>query len=619
MRLMRLCIYGSLVVVNRDLFWARAVLYPLFMALFGKMVAAVLLALVLSYSSVYADDGDWPNMNHDPYGTNYSPQQKITKDNVNRLDVVWSIEIPRFMDGLGYGVIGPPLVIDGVVYLATNTPSILAVDASNGKILWEYRPRLQKIPLTPPHIHGINYYNGFILYPSPDCSIKLVDASTGTEKASIKSICDNVPGNAGDYSVEAAPVMDVERNIIVWGPSAAGGTASGRGFVAGFSPNGTMLWRLFITPPAGGDQLWGFRYVVERGGRFFEGRAKGNVEPMLGDWGDLGLREGRTRAGAGLSFGHISVDSERGVAYLSTSNPKPDWNATYRPGPNLYSSSVIAINITTGEMLWFYQVVSHDFYDHDCAWNTVLAKTLNMVVKGCKNGELVALNASNGDLLWRFNPPSLVKTIQPSIMKRWHNDPSDQSFLQCPGAFGGIESDIALAYGKVFVAVMNLCTVHVPTPVEQYGEVVKGSVYNIAPTPINTTIYAVDLSNGEVKWSFFVDSAYRGWLTATGGMVIASTVNRGMIFLDAETGKPIHSISFDGTLRTGAVVGRDREGRYIILQLVEKQGQYSETGTKQILVALSLGEERTEPWAITLLFIAAAVTLVFLRLRLRKR
>jgi hypothetical protein len=102
-------------------------------------------------------------------------------------------------------------------------------------------------------------------------------------------------------------------------------------------------------------------------------------------------------------------------------------------------------------------------------------------------------------------------------------------------------------------------------------------------------------------------------------MVIASTVNRGMIFLDAETGKPIHSISFDGTLRTGAVVGRDREGRYIILQLVEKQGQYSETGTKQILVALSLGEERTEPWAITLLFIAAAVTLVFLRLRLRKR
>jgi outer membrane protein assembly factor BamB len=281
----------------------------------------------------------------------------------------------------------------------------------------------------------------------------------------------------------------------------------------------------------------------------------------------------------------MSVDEEKGVVYLATANPKPDWNATYRPGPNLYTDSVVALNITTGDMLWFFQATPHDIYDYDCAWNTVLSKE-GLVFKGCKNGVVYALNASDGRLVWLFNPPTLIRNTNHTLEKRWHTDPSDESFLQCPGAFGGIESDIALAYGKVYVAVMNLCTIHVPTAVEEHSPNVKGSVYNIAPTAINTTIYALDMRDGRVVWSFFTDSAYRGWLTATGGMVIAPTIKDGLLFLDAESGRLLRRMDLGGSLRTGAVVGSDKEGNYMVIQLVEVGDGVAAGGVKQILVAL---------------------------------
>ncbi|MEM4381804.1 MAG: hypothetical protein QXX19_06200, partial [Candidatus Caldarchaeum sp.] len=182
---------------------------------------------------------------------------------------------------------------------------------------------------------------------------------------------------------------------------------------------------------------------------------------------------------------------------------------------------------------------------------------------------------------------------------------------QCPGAFGGVESDVALAYGKVYVAVMNLCTIHVPTPVEEHSPLVKGSVFNIAPLPVNTTIYAVSIKDGQVVWSRFINSAYRGWLTATGGMVIASTTSEGMFFLDAETGEIIRRLDLDGVLRTGAVVGSDGRGRFIILQLVEKQGGVGEAGHRQVLVALRLDEQPT-PWTPIALLAAAAALVILL-------
>ncbi|MDJ0274914.1 MAG: PQQ-binding-like beta-propeller repeat protein [Nitrososphaerota archaeon] len=537
---------------------------------------------------------NWSYPNADKFGANFSPQRSIGRENVAHLQKVWSFTLRREPGDLGYGAMAPPLVVNGTVYVATHAPSILALDAASGTLLWEYRPVLDwppsKIEL---HIHGMSYYNGTLLYPAPDCTIRIIDAHTGVERGRVGGLCEGVRGNKGSYSSRAPPPsVDGVRGVMIWGPLVSGGTAAGRGFVAGISlTNKTVLWRWFVIPPAGGDPLWDFKYEVERGGRVVVGRARGNVEPFVGDWGDLGLIGNSTRAGGGISFGFMPIDEERGIVYLSTANPKPDFNATYRPGPNLFSSSIIALNVSTGDMVWYYQAVSHDLYDFDCAWNTVLAKVQRgmLVLKGCKNGVLYALNATEGTLLWKFQPPDMVVSVElerVNLTKRWHNEPQMGSYLQCPGVFGGIESDIALAYDKVYVAVNNLCVLVHPLQVEGFGNFVAGGVYNTAPLPVNSTIYAIDVNTGKVVWSHRMDVPYRGWLTVTNGMLLVSRLDGKIAFLDAENGNVLHVINVDGgSMRTGPVIGSDRNGRVLMLQLVELRG-----GEVVELIAFSLNE-----------------------------
>ena len=116
-------------------------------------------------------------------------------------------------------------------------------------------------------------------------------------------------------------------------------------------------------------------------------------------------------AGAGPSFGDPVVDTHHGIVFVSTSQASPDWNGTYRPGPDLYADSIIALNTTNGHMLWFYQTTPHDLFDFDCGWNTVLGNVTSggsaqeVVFKACKNGYVYAIGALTGALLWYFNPP----------------------------------------------------------------------------------------------------------------------------------------------------------------------------------------------------------------------
>ena len=154
-------------------------------------------------------------------------------------------------------------------------------------------------------------------------------------------------------------------------------------------------------------------------------------------------------------------------------------------GPDLYADSVIALNATNGDMLWFYQTTPHDLYDFDCGWNTVLGSvtqggsTQEAVFKACKNGYLYAINALTGKLLWYFDPPTVsrlgtgnanyVVTGNYSATLPWINYPSTQEFEQCPGENGAVESDIAYAYSLIYVATMNFCSFGKVAPVGTRG------------------------------------------------------------------------------------------------------------------------------------------------------
>ena len=535
---------------------------------------------------------EWPYMNSDANATNYVRQGQITATTVGSLNVKWVYPFPSVpsvagLNQTGEGAIAPPLVVNGTVYVVTNFLWVYAFDAATGSVLWTFAGELNTtgLPLAPlmGHIHGINYYKGQVWVSLPDCSVYGLDAATGAVKTKITGICAGVPGNSGVYTAEQVPPT-FYKDTMIWSSSVAVGTAVGRGFVAAYdisSGKGRLLWRWFVTPGAGGDPNWDTSSCSLP--------CHGNVAPFPGDWGRMGYGN-MTMAGAGPSFGDPVVDARHGIVFVSTSQPSPGWNGTYRPGPDLYADSIVALNITTGsqngQMLWFYQTTPHDLYDFDCGWNTVLGNATEggtiheAVFKACKNGYVYALDALTGTLLWNFNPPSLkrsntinanyVVTGNYSANLPWINYPSKSQFKQCPGEEGGIEADIALAYGMVYVAAHNFCTFGQVTSVQALGANVWGAQYLTQDSKdANTTIYAVDESSGKVVWSYFIPTVpYRGWLTATGGMVLAGSLDGNIYFLDARSGSLIQRQYLGTPLYEAPTLGATASGEVYLYQLV---------------------------------------------------
>ena len=540
---------------------------------------------------------NWEFMNYDANASNYSQQNQINTQTAGNLKFDWIFPFPSVasVPGLnqsGSGSITPPLVVQGVVYLQTNFLRVYAIDAASGAVLWTYDPTLNTsgLPLGSliGHQHGINYYDGKIWVRLPDCSIVALDALTGTPSFTIPRICGGVPGNAGKYDTDGtAPVF--VNNILISGASVSDATDAGRGFVAGYNiSTGKLLWRWFVVPPAGGDPRWDSEDLVQLGNGSVVnyGTPEGNVIPYNGDWGNLGFTSNRTLAGAGVGWGQWAVDPKRGVVYVGTSQSSPDANATFRPGPDLYSDSIVALNATSGKMLWYYQTTPHDLADFDCGWNVVLGTasingtSQEIAYKACKNGYLYALNAVTGKLLWYFDPPGVARqntananyvvTGKYNPTLGWANYPSNQTFIQCPGLNGGIEADLAQAYGKVYIASYNFCTQGQATSVSTPSSSNFGiTSVQYLTEQANTTIYAVDSATGKLAWSYFIPHVpYRGWLTASGELIFAGSLDGNIYMLDANSGALVSKLYVGTSLYTSPTIGADSSGNMMLFQVL---------------------------------------------------
>jgi len=615
----------------------------------SRKTACVLVSVLLSLSSLSQLASaqapvDWPLMNSNPQGTNYVDQDQIDGATVAGLALAWTFPFPASppvpgLAAVGQGSISPPLVVNGIVYLVTGFLRVYAIDAATGTVVWSYDPKLNitGLPLSPliGHIHGINYHDGDVWVSMPDCSVLGLEALTGKLVAKFSQMCSGVPGNSGFYEGTQVPPV-FYKGLMIWTSPVDDGSDVGRGFVAAYDVASQKLaWRWYVVPPAGGDPLWDAHSCPLP--------CQGNVAPVDGDWGTLGSANG-TLAGAGPTFGDPLVDNGTGLVYVSTSQPSPAWNGSYRPGPDLYSDSVVALNGSTGTMVWFFQTTPHDLYDFDCGWNTVLGnvtvggETEQAVFKACKNGYLYALNAATGKLLWYFDPPSVVRSLtgnadyvvtgEYSGTLPWLNYPSTQPFTQCPGENGAIESDVASAYGMVYVAAMNFCTTGQVGPVNTQGSTVWG-VKDLQPdfAESNTTIYAVHASNGTVAWSYFIPQfPFRGWLTVTGGLVFASSLDGSVHELDAMTGRQVHELYVGPALYEGPTFGSTASGSVYMFQLTSaaSYGGFA-SGTPGSLIAFGLPSRAGFPWqtyvpfALVGVLAAVAAVLVLENRSLRRR
>ena len=645
-----------------------------------KVIFSIILILILFQSitniiiEVFSvennsEENNWEYINHNVRGTNYSPQNQINAENVHMLELKWMYPIPQAVElngqegiSLTEGSMTPPLVINGTVYFTTNMRDTYAIDSSTGNLKWintwdiDWQEAYRKLPITGGalHVHGLNLINGKLFPSTVACSILALNPEDGEIDFELNDTCRSIEGNNYNWDLYQGPGLcglsshpGLEySNIYVTQICGADSNWGGRAFIDGYDLNSDppeRVWRTFLAPPGEGDSEWALRECDK--GWFFsypEWKETGRMgipcnevprENLINDWGV----PKHYNSAVGLLWGQMALDQETGIIYFGTGNQGGWVNNTYAIGPNLFASSIIAMNSTNGDILWWYQTVPRDMVQADTAWNTVLTElTINgerkkAIIKYSVTGLLWALDAATGEPLWIYESPILKSRVDSdgvvrgrtsghpcigcdpktqdgywnNVMshydmqeKKWLNYPSKDWFYIIPLRAG--EADIAYNEKEgIVILPLSLGWDASVKAGNHKGIGVPPGEYNLnyPKQTQNTTILAIDANTGEEVWSYFIDGvAYRGGIIATEDLAIIPAADGNLYILNVITGELLHKIFLNTPLTTQPTIGRNSDGEFQIYIINggrgrEEIGGLSHNQIPGSLIALGISEE----------------------------
>ena len=428
-----------------------------------KLLWIVLLSGVLIYGvalgqtkplSATVAGSDWPSYGHDKAGTRYSPLTQITPKNVNRLKPSWVFHMrpPSSREAAFAESEVTPLIIDGRMYIATPYGQIVALDPEEGSAIWSY-----KLPgASRPSTRGVEYFPGDAQTPpqivfgtdngTPAILISL-DAKTGKPNPSFgtngivnlatQEILHGLPGND---ALSSPPV--VYKNLVITGGRTQEAPTKG--------PAGDVrAWDIHT-----GKLVWTFKSVPQPGERFHD--------TWAGDtWKDI--------SGVNV-WSLMTVDTERGVLYMPFG--QPTGSGAERPGDNLFSSSIVAVDASTGKYLWHFQLTHHDIFDYDAEVPPVLfdvqkdGETIPGIAAMNKAGLLFILNRVTGQPLFGveerpvpqdaadYTSPTQPFPLKPRPLARMQMSPADIATVtpeleaECKRLIAESKSQMGPAYFK---------------------------------------------------------------------------------------------------------------------------------------------------------------------------
>ena len=345
---------------------------------------------------------DWPAYGRDPGGSRYSPLDQINTKNVTLLQRAWTYHTGE--RGRAFEV--TPIVVEGILYFATQNQRIVAIEPETGKEIWKYDPKSNGR-----EIRGVTYWPGEkqipprILFGTGDGRLIALDAKTGVPVASfgdngvvnLKSgITDKFPKAA--YAITSPPA--IYRHVLIVGPSTQEGPSLGpSGDTRAYDVRtGKLLWRFHTLPQPG--------------------------EPGNESWGPDGWKD---RSGPS-QWGPATVDTGRGMVFLPIGNPADSFYGADRKGTNLYANSVVALDALTGKLLWHYQLVHHDIWDYDVAAPPALVevkrdgKTIPAVAQTTKMGLLFVLDRMTGQPVFGVEERPIPRSDTPGE-ESWPTQP----------------------------------------------------------------------------------------------------------------------------------------------------------------------------------------------------
>jgi alcohol dehydrogenase (cytochrome c) len=483
-------------------------------------------AILQKYAPVTADrlkkpeDGNWLMIRRTYDGWGYSPLAQITTANVARLKPVWG-----FQTGEGRVHEAPPIVNNGVMFVATPQNQVIALDAKSGNLLWRYR-RPRPAGSSVPHdtSRGVSLLGDKIYFAAGEAVLVALDAKTGQEVWTT-TVADNKAG----YYISLAPLVTGSAVMV----GASGGEFGIRGFVAAFDPeSGKELWRTYTIPAPGepGSETW----------------------PKGDQW----------KNGGGSVWVTGNYDPDANIAYWGVGNGGP-WMGDQRPGDNLYTASVIALDVATGAIKGHFQYHPNDSWDWDEVSPPILVdfarggRTFKGLVDVARDGYLRFLErGSAGPIKFIEGKPFVKQNVFLRLdpeTGRAIVDPSKQpgtgkAAEYCPGLWGG-KNWPPIAYSPktrmIYVpANENTCTTITGTAVEYSpGKGFTGARIDWHTTPGADHIGEVQAWNvdtGQRVWTHIYNKSENwGSMMVTGGGLVftGGTNDRKLHALDAATGK----------------------------------------------------------------------------------
>jgi alcohol dehydrogenase (cytochrome c) len=400
----------------------------------------------------------------------------------------------------------------------TGWNEIFALDATTGRQIWMYRePRSEGILSEAGRgaNRGAAISGDRVFMVTDHAHLIALDRRTGAK------LWDSVMGDLKEgYSATAAPL--VAGDLVIAG--VAGGEEGVRGFVDAYRiETGERAWRFYTIPKRG-----------EKGSETWIGSA--------------------LEHGCGATWLTGAYDKELDLVYWTTGNPCPDYNGDERKGDNLYTASVVALSLKTGELKWYYQFSPHDVHDWDATQPIVLVdelwqgKTRKLLLQANRNGFYFVLDRTNGELLLA-EPFAKVtwatgygKDGRPILTSAFET--SFEGTLTCPSS-GGATNWPSNAFNPAtklfYVRSTDACAIFKKQkdPMTEDGRWYGGS----APTQpgSKSSIRALDYATGKKVWEYPLGGRFGrgGILSTAGGLVVFGNNEGAVVILDAKTGKPL--------------------------------------------------------------------------------
>jgi alcohol dehydrogenase (cytochrome c) len=474
----------------------------------------------------------------------YSLLRQIDRTNVKNLELKWIL--PNQVFGAWQAT---PLVVDGIMYLTQRPNDVMAVDAKTGRVFWQYRHTVSPDARVccGSNNRGLAILGDTLFLATLDARLIAIDARNG------RPLWNVVVGDPKlGYSMTMAPLVVKDKVLIGTG----GGEYGIRGYIAAHdAKTGKEVWRFYTIPGPGepGHETW-----------------RGD------DW----------KTGGGSIWLTPSYDPELNLTYWGVGNPGPDWNPDQRPGDNLYTDSVVALDADTGALKWHFQFTPNDGYDYDAVQIAVLADLnwrgtpTKTMLWANRNGMFYVLDRATGRFL--HGSPFVKVNWNSGLDEKGRPIPTPQPAGQptWPGNQGGtnwyspsFSPRTELFYVSTWEGYASIYRKEQQTyvPGRSFGGGGAGAVTPVpgAPgvrigraTPINNwtdavghgTVMALDPRTGQQKWKFEqFDVTDSGILTTATDLLFTGGREGYFHALDARTGELLWKVALGGQIANGPI------------------------------------------------------------------